>query len=86
MIFGAILVFCFLAIQQARKGFRNLLDKNTYDLIGAFSSGLIGYLAAAMFIHGAYPRYLWLLIGIALALPQILKTEKQTRENIALKD
>ncbi len=46
MIFGAILVFCFLAIQQTRKGFRNLQDKNTYDLIGAFSSGLIGYLAA----------------------------------------
>ena len=86
MIFGAILVFCFLAIQQARKGFRNLQDKNTYDLIGAFSSGLIGYLAASMFIHGAYPRYLWLLVGIALALPQILKTEKQTRENIARKD
>ena len=36
----------------------------------AFGIGLLGYLTAALFVHAAYPRYFWLLVGIALALPQ----------------
>ena len=46
------------------------------DLALAFQIGFIGYLAAAMFIHGAYPRNLWLLIGVSLAAQQAAKNEE----------
>ncbi len=50
----------------------------------SFATGVIGYLAAALFIHGAYPRYFWLLAGISLAIPNIAQnlienTEKESR-------
>jgi hypothetical protein len=33
--------------------------------------GFVGYLTAALFIHAAFPRYFYLLIGIILSLPAI---------------
>ncbi len=76
LIFGYILFYIFQCIHRARSGFAQLGDDSFFDLIGAFSAGMIGYLTAAMFIHGAYPRYFWLLAGIAMALPQVLQTQK----------
>jgi O-antigen ligase len=76
MVFGYILYYIFKSIQRTRSGFTQLGDHQFVDLIGAFSAGLIGYLTAAMFIHGAYPRYFWLLAGIAMALPQVLQSQK----------
>jgi O-antigen ligase len=59
---------------------RTLLNKislNEYaDLALAFEIGFAGYLAAAMFIHGAYPRNLWLLVGIGLSAQQVAKNEE----------
>lgn len=78
LVFGYILFYLFGCIARARSGFLQLGDHQFADMIGAFSAGLIGYLAAAMFIHGAYPRYFWLLAGIAMALPQVLQAEKET--------
>jgi putative inorganic carbon (HCO3(-)) transporter len=41
---------------------------NTYaGLATGFLVGIIGYLVAAVFVHNAYPRYFYLLIGIALS-------------------
>jgi O-antigen ligase len=75
LVFGAVLVYIYRSIRNSRAGFRELEDNNFRDLIGAFAAGVIGYLSAAMFIHGAYPRYFWLLAGIAMSLPQVLKNE-----------
>ena len=70
------------------KAWRKLRDKGISlyaDLVLSIATGIVGYLAAAMFIHGAYPRYFWLLAGIALAIPQvadnILKNTKQERDD-----
>ena len=43
------------------------------SLVLNFATGVVGYLAAAMFIHAAYPRYFWVLVGISLAIPKIVK-------------
>ncbi len=40
--------------------------------ISAMQVSLIGYLFAAIFLHGAYIRFLWMLIALALSLVQIL--------------
>jgi len=62
-------------IWQAWKAFEANKDRQMAEMVAAFGVGLIGYLAAAMFIHDAYPRYLWLLLGIGLALPNVVKQE-----------
>ncbi len=42
--------------------------------------GLAGYLTAGIFLHNAYPRFFWLLLGIALAFPNIAKAERLARK------
>ena len=60
---------------------RRLLDlagnRQARSMLAAFEYGLIAYLVAAMFLHSAYPRYMWLLIGIGLALPKAILVEKE---------
>lgn len=64
---------------------RSLLEVGLDDYVGMVFSlgvGLFGYLVAAMFIHGAYPRYLWVLVGIALAIPRMAKMEVESRREL----
>ncbi|HEX7556378.1 MAG TPA: O-antigen ligase family protein, partial [Leptolinea sp.] len=75
LVFGIIVYFAFRYINFALVRFKESKDKDFYSLIGAYSAGFIGYLTAAMFIHGAYPRYFWLLAGIAYSLKHIAKKE-----------
>lgn len=77
LVFGFILFSVFRSVQRARTTLQEEGEKDLRRLVEAFSSGLIGYLGAAMFIHGAYPRYFWLLAGIALSLPQAISADKR---------
>ncbi|MBN1266399.1 MAG: O-antigen ligase family protein [Anaerolineales bacterium] len=79
MIFGTILVSVFQAVRRVHTRLREWGEEDMKNMVEAFSSGLVGYLGAAMFIHGAYPRYLWLLVGIALSLTQVFSTELSTK-------
>jgi len=49
------------------------------SMVAAFGASTFGYLVAAVFIHAAYPRYFWLLVGIGLSLPQVVKNSLPTR-------
>ena len=74
-IIGALLGLLFQGLRQAR---RNFFSVNLPDHAGmalAFSIGLLGYLIAGIFIHLAYPRPFWLLIGLAAAIYQVSKNE-----------
>ena len=71
MAFLLILYVTFKTILTARRVF---LEKNDWEFAGltvGFMAGLVGYFVAATFIHGAYPRYLYFLIGVALSLRQV---------------
>ncbi len=72
-VFGLLLWSIFRSLQTARDCFQVRNRTADADLVAALTIGVIGYLAAAMFIHAAYPRYFWLLMGIALALPEVAK-------------
>lgn len=41
--------------------------------VAAFGLAVVGYLAAMTFLHDAYPRFLWMILVIAIALPQIVE-------------
>lgn len=67
-VFGLLLFTCFRTVFRARKLF---LRSNMMDDAGmttGFWAGLLGYFVAATFIHNAFPRYFFLLLGIALSL------------------
>jgi O-antigen ligase len=45
------------------------------SMVAAFGASTFGYLVASVFMHAAYPRYFWLLVGIAFSIPNIVKNE-----------
>ncbi len=73
LVFGLVLYFSFRGIHLAQLLFSKVGLKTDAGLVNMFGIGLMGYLTAALFIHGAYPRYFWLLVGLALSLPQAAK-------------
>jgi O-antigen ligase len=63
---------------------RKLRTAGKYQVAGmawAVFLSLIGYLSASMFVHGAYPRFFWLLVGIAFSIPNLSKHELNDIKN-----
>lgn len=77
LMFGYLLYAAFASLNKARKIFKKIALHGYEDLAIAFQIGFTGYLVSALFIHGAYPRNLWLLIGISLAAQQVAVNEEE---------
>ena len=76
LLFGYVLYSAFASLKKTQALFTKV-DLGEYaDLALAFQISFVGYLAAAMFIHGAYPRNMWLLIGVSFASQQVAKNEE----------
>jgi O-antigen ligase len=71
--FLAIVWYVGKTIFKARNKFLQAKMKDYAGLVTAFGIGIFGYLVAAVFIHSSYPRYFYLLIGIAFSLDQVSK-------------
>ena len=82
-VFGLILWQAGNAVSKTYQVFCQLGRVDDARRVISFGLGVSGYLLAAFFIHDAYPRYLWLLLGICLALPNILPESRGERENHA---
>jgi len=65
--FGGMLVYLLQGIRRARG---RLMPERRLEAehATAFGIALLGYLAGSCFLHLSYPRYFWLLIGIALGV------------------
>lgn len=81
LAFGAILGAAFTGLQAARANFQLTGMTDSAFIAGALTVSLLGYLAGSVFLHLAYPRYFWLLIGIALAAPNVAQYEAANRAN-----
>jgi O-antigen ligase len=69
--FAIIVVGAAAAIRSARRRFR-AHGRTDLDGIGyAIGAALIGYLVTSVFLHMAFARFVWLLVGIAIALPNL---------------
>jgi O-antigen ligase len=75
MAFGLILIMTLGTIKSARERFLRAGMTEYASLVTAFGIALLGYLTAAIFVHAAFPRFFYLLIGIGLALDAIAKKE-----------
>jgi putative inorganic carbon (HCO3(-)) transporter len=87
--FALLIGAAFRALRQACRRMRDAGAQGNADMGEALTAGLFGYLVAALFLHGAYPSYLWLLVGIAFAFRQVAAndcsaaTERHEPENPA---
>lgn len=65
--FGVLIAYAMSSILRARAVlFQSGRDAEAQTAT-AFAIALFGYLAGSVFLHLSYPRYFWLLVGIAIA-------------------
>ncbi len=77
--FSMLLWMMFLGLWRARKVAAKwgLVDlKGTATALGV---GMVGFLTASIFLHDAYARFFWLLMGIAFAVPNIVRHESMVQ-------
>lgn len=75
-LFALLIGFTFRTIYLARRKFIEKKYFNYAGMVSGFGLGLLGYLTAAMFIHGAFARYMYLLIGVGLSLPLVVENTR----------
>lgn len=79
-VFAATVLLAFAAVgrlratSQAEAGARHLWGMGL-----AVEAALVAHLATAVFLHGAYPRGYWLLLGVALACGQVTPSHPRAR-------
>lgn len=68
LAFGLLLAVALTSVKRARAELDRGGHEGEAHMATAFGIALLGYLAASVFLHLTYPRYFWLIIGIALSL------------------
>lgn len=72
------------SILYARSAFFDIPELHGYaHLATGLLIGFVGYLVAALFIHAAFPRYFYLLIGIAFSMPAVVQQAKNSLKDSA---
>jgi O-antigen ligase len=79
IVFAAVLVTCFIYLRRARVAFGGAGDWSSASLATGVQLGLIGYLVSCLFLHGHFPRSLWLLFGFSAALCRLAPARSQAR-------
>lgn len=72
IVFLLMVGLAFRGIIIARKAFQEAGMDDYANMVTGFGIGFGGYMLGALFAHAAYPRYFYLLLGIAYALPLII--------------
>jgi O-antigen ligase len=80
-VFLLMVVLAFRSILSARKKFMEAGLEDYAHMVTGFAIAFGGYMLAALFVHAAYPRYFYLLIGIAFALPVIFEQMQIDQED-----
>jgi putative inorganic carbon (HCO3(-)) transporter len=67
-VFGGMLGFALLGIQRAREAFVVSHETELWRLVTALGLAFAGFLIGSVFLHLSYPRFLWVFVGLALAI------------------
>jgi O-antigen ligase len=78
---GAVFVGAFAALAAGRRRFREMSDLRADGIGYAIGVSLIGYLITSVFLHMAFARFAWLMIGLALAFPSTAAAEDRARNS-----
>jgi O-antigen ligase len=74
-VFGMLLWVMFRGMRRARDHLVQVGMPDCAEMVMALCIGMLGYLLNAVFLHAAFPRYFWLLFGIAMAVSQVAQNE-----------
>src|SRR6266498_1010809 len=80
-VFLIMVILAFRSILIARKKFMEAGLDDYSHMVTGFAIAFGGYMLSAVFVHAAYPRYFYLLLGIAFALPVIFEQIQIDQEN-----
>jgi O-antigen ligase len=67
-VFGGMLAFALSGLQRTRKAFARAGETDFLHLTTAIGIAFVGFLIGSVFLHLSYPRFFWLLAGIAMAV------------------
>jgi putative inorganic carbon (hco3(-)) transporter len=67
-VFGGFLLFALRGLQRSRQAFGEAGDDELVHLTTAVGIAFVGFLMGSTFLHLSYPRFFWLMVGIAMAV------------------
>lgn len=73
-----VVVLTSARLRSARRDFTASGDQRMAELAAGLEIGYYGYLVTSLFLHGAYSQFLWLQVGIAVALAAIARRSLTT--------
>jgi len=67
-VFAGMLAYALAGIHQTRKAFAIAGETDLVHLTTAIGIAFAGFLIGSMFLHLSYPRFLWLMLAIAMSV------------------
>jgi O-antigen ligase len=77
----ALVWVIFYGLKRARDDFMVAGMPDYASMTVALGIGIFSLFITGIFLHSPYPRYFWLLYGIALAIPYVAQKELKSRQN-----
>ena len=81
-VLGLIVVAVAVSLSRGRRAFRAMGDLRTDGIGHAVGVALIGYLVSSAFLHMAFARPMWVLVGVALAYPSLADAVNSRRDRM----
>lgn len=69
-LFTSIVILTLIQTVKAERMFKELGNKSLADLSGLLAASILTYLVTAIFLHDAFPRFFWVIVGLAWSAPQ----------------
>ena len=73
--FGLLLGGLFHGLKNAGQNFAKADLADGTHIVNALRVSILAYLVGSMFLHGAYPRFFWLLVGVAFGAARVADLE-----------
>jgi putative inorganic carbon (hco3(-)) transporter len=80
IVLSGFFASAFLALTAGRRLFRAMGDHRTDGIGHAVGIALVGYLITSVFLHMAYARPFFVLVGVAFAFPALARAENLQRD------
>lgn len=75
VLFAFLAISCFLALNRGARRFEDR-DVVLYATARGLQIAFVGFLVSSLFLHLAFPRYLWILFAFAAALERLARRDE----------
>lgn len=82
VVLGLVVLGVGASLTEGRRLFRDMGDHRSDGIGHAVGVSLVGYLTTSVFLHMAFSRPMWVLIGVALAYPSLAGAENARRDRL----